>query len=207
MNFEDALNEVLQWPRYDRLTGRSTDISEIATEWIANLLDWIFDRLDFAFPDGSGININTVAAIFAIVGGIVALVAGFILVRSFLRSRVPQQHDLSDIFEELARHNYTVSELIELSQRASDRRIAVRYRYIATLLALNEKQTIQIEPSATNAIIMRQVQTAAPQLATHFTMVANIFHLAWFGHKDIHDEAFQEFISAVDMLVSSQKEV
>jgi len=205
MNFDDAMYEVLQRPKYDRLTGRSVDVSQSVGDWLTQLINWIFDQIDIAFPEGSGINTNAVATMFTVIGGIMAIVAGIILVRSFLRSRVPPQYDLHDIFEELAQHNYTVSELIELSQRSTDRRIAVRYRYIAALLALNERQTIRIEPSATNAVILRQIQSNAPQLTAAFTMVADVFHLSWFGYKDVRDDAFHEFTSAVNILVSAHK--
>ena len=201
MSFDEAIYEVLQTSRYDRLTGRSVDFRQVVGEWIERFIIWIISRLGFLFPDGSNVNTNAVAVIFVVVGGLLVIVAGIVLARNFLRSRVVVRHDLRDVFEELANNKYTVVDLLELSRRADSRRVAVRYRYIAALLALNERQIIIIEPSATNAIILRQVRESAAGLVPAFERVADVFHRAWFGNKNVSDEAFDGFVSAVDTLV------
>jgi len=201
MTFDGAMYEILQMPRYDRLMGRSLDFRQVIFEWIERLLDWIFSRLSFVFPDIPDINTGAVATIFVIVGGIVVVVAGLILMRSIIRARTLEEYDLHDIFEELADKKYTVADLINLSENAPNRRIGVRYRYIAVLLALNERQIIRIEPSATNAIILRQIKDSAPNLSAPFSKVAEAFHRAWFGHKEVSDEAFAGFLTASDTLL------
>ncbi|MCL2215730.1 MAG: hypothetical protein FWB91_01790 [Defluviitaleaceae bacterium] len=202
MNFDDALYEVLQTSRYDRLTGRSVDFRQVFMEWLERALVWLLSRLNFAFPEGSEINTGVVATVFVVVGALIVGVAGVLLARTFLRSRVVEEYDLHDIFEELADKKYTVADLLNLSKNAENRRLAVRFKYIATLLALNERQTIRIKPSATNSIILKQIKASTPGLVASFIVVAEVFHRSWFGYKNITDEMFEKFISATDTLVS-----
>jgi hypothetical protein len=205
MRFDDALHEVLQGRRYNRLTGRSRNwrevISDFFDEWLASLLE----RLNLSWPTG-GEETRVVPLIFAVIGGILLTVGIIVLVRMFLRGRRPKVHDLSSIFEELAQNNYTVAELLELCQNTDDRRTAVRYRYIAALLALNEREMIQILPSATNAIILRGLKKDFPTLAIPFTEMANGYHMAWFGYKMIDDDAYARFCAAGDVLTGISHE-
>jgi hypothetical protein len=122
-------------------------------------------------------------------------------VRAFLRSRVPKQHTLEDIFEEMRMH--TVSDLLEMSRSAENTRIAVRYKYIAAILHLNENDIITIEPSATNAVILRQLRDT--NFSAPFSQIADAFHLTWFGHKDLSDENFQKFDLAVGAVVKTDE--
>jgi CDP-glycerol glycerophosphotransferase (TagB/SpsB family) len=120
-----------------------------------------------------------------------------------LQSRKQVKHDLSHMFEELAQKNYTVAELLTLSQNADDRRIAVRYRYIAALLALNERNIIHINPSATNALILQSLQANRPALANPFTHMMHVYHLSWFGYKEIDEKGFSLFCEAGDVLMGA----
>ncbi|MCL2841499.1 MAG: DUF4129 domain-containing protein [Defluviitaleaceae bacterium] len=205
MSFDEALYEVLQTSRYDRLTGRNMSIQQIFLEWLDRLILWFFDQFDFAFPDTPDINTGAVATVFVVIGGIIVLVTGFVLLRSLFRSRIIEAYDLQDIFEELTNKKYTVADLMELSEKSENRRFAIRYRYIAVLLSLNERQIIRIEPSATNAIILRQIKDSAVKFVSPFSQVADVFHRSWFGHKHVSDDVFQGFISAVDTLVRSEQ--
>ena len=114
-------------------------------------------------------------------------------------------HDLSEIFEELAGRNYTIEQLLALGRNAGSRRIAIRYQYIAALLALDEKQTIYIRPSATNALILREIKNNAPHLTEPFSHMAETFHQAWFGHKPVSDEEFVRYNAAVEELIESEE--
>ncbi|MCL2388417.1 MAG: DUF4129 domain-containing protein [Defluviitaleaceae bacterium] len=202
MTFYEAMNEVLQTSRYDFLMGRRVDFQERFWELISRILEWLFSNLEFDMPQGGGVNAGLIATIFAIVGIVLTIIALFVLIRTYLRTRRVTRHELGDIFEEIRNKNYTVSELIELSQKAENTRIAVRYRYIAAILSLNERDIIKIEPSATNAIILRQIRNSSPELAPHFYKIAETFHLAWFGHKSLGEDSMGEFISAVDKVVN-----
>jgi len=199
MTFEESMNEVLESPRYDFLTGRRRDIREVIAEMIDSILDSLFGNLGWDIPDPVSENTAVIATVFSVVALIIISVAAFVLIRAFLRMRIPKRHTLSDIFEELRTH--TVAELLELSRSAPNRRTAVRYKYIAAILHLNENNIIVIEPSATNAIILKQIKNSAPQLSNHFSQIADAFHLTWFGHKNFSDENFEKFNDAVGAVV------
>ncbi|MCL2189263.1 MAG: hypothetical protein FWB87_10905 [Defluviitaleaceae bacterium] len=199
MTFNDAMNAVLQTRRYDRLTGRTRNLREMIIDQLNRLIDSILNRFDFTLPQGTGDG-RIIPLLFAIVGGILVLASIFVLVRIFLQKRKPKTHDLSDIFEELRNRDYTVSDLLSLSDNATDRRTAIRYRYIAALLSLNEQALIHISPSATNAVILRQLKQARSDLASPFTDMANTYHLAWYGYKEISDDILTHYHTAGEKL-------
>ena len=196
--FDDALYEVLSWRRYDRLMGRTVDV----WGWLLERLEWLFwqitDRL--TFPEDTEFNVSAIATVFGIVGILLAVAAAVIIVRSLIKNRMVKDYSLHDVFEELENRTYTVQELVGLSDSVKEERYAVRYRYIAALLILDEKQVIKITPSATNRQIESQISMNAPNLSPAFGQIVNTFHLSWFGYKEIGNERFKQFTEAVDGL-------
>jgi len=196
------MNEVLETSRYDFLTGRRVDFRDIIMDFFDTVFTWLFENLGFSLPSPVGANTNLIATLFTIVAIALALIASFVLLRAYLKTRIPKRHTLADIFEEA--RNHTVAELIHLSNATPDRRTAIRYKYIAAILSLNENDIIIIEPSATNAIILRQIKSTSPALAAPFAQIADSFHLTWFGHKELDDEKFNSFNIAINKVISSE---
>ena len=199
--FDEALYEVLGWRRYDRLMGRTIDVWGWILERLEWFFNWIFDRLNFA--DDTEFNVTAIATIFGIVGILLVLIAAVIIVRSLIKNRRVKDYNLHEVFEELENRAYTVHELISLSDSVKEVRFAVRYRYIAALLILDEKQVVKIEPSATNRLIESQIKTHAPDLVSVFAQIAHTFHLAWFGYKEIGTEDFERYTQAVSDLAKT----
>jgi len=202
VNFYDAMNDVLGRRRYDRLMGRNWS----PWETIDNALD--------ALPSPPPVQMNRtmgiapLGTIFILVGSVIVLVVIIVLVLNYLNNRVVKEYDLSDIFEELAQRNYTVQELIHLSQTAKDKRLAIRYRYIAALLSLNERDIINISPSATNATILRELKDSPfSSLSSAFSHTVDVFHLSWFGFKDITDQGFFDFANSVNTLIAGGEKI
>jgi hypothetical protein len=202
MRFNEAMYEVLETRRYDRLMGRTRNIREIVSDFIERQIIAFFDWLNLTFPEGIG-NARAIPVIFAIVGGILLAVGVFVLIRMIYFSRRAKVFTLADLFEELADNRYTVGDLLAKSNQTNDRRLAVRYRYIAALLALDEKSVIQISPSATNALILRALKQNHPLMVQPFAEVADTFHLAWFGNKEITDHRFGLFCAAGERLIGA----
>ena len=200
--FDDALYEVLNLRRYDRLMRRTIDAWGWVLERLERLVSWIFNRLNFA--EDTDFNVTAIATIFGIVGILVAVVAAFIIIRSLIKNRRVVDYNLHDVFEELENRSYTVHELISLSDNLKDERFSVRYRYIAALLILGEKKIIKIEPSSTNRLIEHQIKNHAPHLTPIFMQIANTFHLSWFGYKEIGKENFEMFANSVSQLLKEQ---
>lgn len=199
IDFEQAMYEVLETSRYDFLTGRRIDIREHVGELFYRFLVWFARAFDIILPIGEAGNIRMIASVFSIVAIVLIIIAFVVLIRTYSRRRKPVEHTLEDIFEEIK--NHTVAELLQLSKSATDNRIAVRYKYIAVILWLDENDIISIEPSDTNAIILRQIKTSAPHMVSPFTQIANAFHLTWFGHKNLNDESITDFNLAVETVV------
>jgi len=202
INFYDAMNEVLARRRYDRLMGRNWS----PWETIDNAID--------ALPSPPPVQMNrtqgitSLGTIFIIVGAIIVAIVVIVLILNYLNNRVVKEYDLSDIFEELAQRNYTVQELVHLSQTAKDKRLAIRYRYIAALLSLNERDIIHISPSATNATILNELMDSPfSSLSSAFSHTADVFHLSWFGFKDITDQGFFDFANSVSLLIAGGEKV
>ena len=196
--FDDALYEVLALRRYDRLMGRRFDFWGFVLERLERLVEWIVSRINF---DGDiTFNTSVIAAIFGVVGIILASVAAIVILRSLFTNRKARSYNLHEVFQELDNRSYTVHELISLSNSVGNERFAVRYRYIAALLILNEKRVIKIEPSATNKLIEKQIKEHAPHLGPLFEEIADVFHLSWFGFKKIADDDFISFVNSIDQL-------
>jgi len=202
MTFYEAMQEVLQTSRYDWLTGRRVDIRTLISEWIVRFFENLFNNINLNIPTPQlGYDFNILSVIFMLVGAILLIVAAVILFRVLMRRRSIEYYDLSDIFEELKHHS--VSDLVNLSDTATDRRFAIRYRYIAALLHLNEEHIIEIRPSATNAKILAQIKETYPSLVPVFEDMADIFHRGWFGYKNISDPVYDNFATAVDSILTT----
>jgi hypothetical protein len=204
MNFYDAMNEVLETPRYDFLTGRRVSVRDTIFELVDRFFSWLFRNVSFNFSGGGGGVFGLVVTVILLVVIVLAIIAAVFLVRSRISSRQVKRHSLSDIFEEIK--NFSVDELIELSDKAEDMRFFVRYRYIAAILSLNEKALVKISPSATNAVILRQIKENAPPIFEQFYLIAETFHYSWFGYKEIGDGAKKAFDSAVGKVVNHAKD-
>lgn len=202
--FDDAMREVLSQSRYDRLTGRALDLKQIVSDALMRILEFILKRLRFNLPDMGGFRTDIYVYVFIAVGVLLLVVITGITLRLLARRRKAAVHDLSDLFEELAQKQYTVDELLRLSQareKVENLREAVRFRYIAVLVGLNERQVIFIEKSKTNAVLLAELNAAEPALAPVFSDVVDTFHHAWFGYKPVAAERYTEFLKNTDDLL------
>ena len=200
-DFDIALYEVLQRSRYDGLMGRYNIEENDPFDFLNSILERLPD-INLNISDDYSYNQSIIGTIFVVIGVILAVVALVVLIRTFMYNRKVAKYDLSDIFEELTNRNLTVADLINLSQTAANKRLAVRYRYIASLLALDESNIIQIRPSATNAIIFNEIKNTKPELANAFYHTMDVFQRTWFGYKNITDEEFFSFANAVTVLIT-----
>jgi hypothetical protein len=202
MGFNETMQEILETRRYDRLMGRTRNIWASIADFIEGRVDALLRRLNITFPWGEN-DTSVIPLIFAIIGGVLFAVGLFVLIRMLIRVRRPKAHNLLGLFEGLTDKGYTVSDLLTMSNEAETQRLSIRYRYIAALLALDERQIIKISPSATNASILRIIKNEHPPLVKPFTDMANIFHLAWFGYKEIGDTDYLMLCAAGDKLMDA----
>jgi hypothetical protein len=198
--FNEAMYDVLQTSRYNRLTGRTTDIRGMVEDAAARLYRFLLERFGNRFLEGTGINTDAVALFFAFCGLITFLIITIVLIRKIKNKKIKPRHVFQDVFEEIINKNKTALEWITVSQKhfdAGEYREAVRYRYIAGLTALHERKIITIKPAKTNAQIAAELFSAAPGLNPFFNMMTDCFHRVWFGVKPLEEGEFQKLSSSV----------
>lgn len=203
--FEEAMEEVLQQSRYDRLTGRVLDLRETIEDAIIRFLEFIVERLSFNLPDNPNINSDVMAVIFSVAGILALLFLTLYFIRRIRLGRSKTTHEMSDLMAEIAKRSLTAAEWLALSQQHFDKgakREAVRYRYIASLVALDDKKTIRLHAAATNAQIAGQLAAAAPGLASAFDTTTDCFHRAWFGYKPLDENEYEAFAKAAEVLMA-----
>ncbi|MDR1664564.1 MAG: DUF4129 domain-containing protein [Clostridiales bacterium] len=203
--FDGTLREVLNGRKYDRLTGRAVDFGEMVFDFFRRVIAFILDLFNIRLPDGSGYNTNLYAVIFTAAGIIILLAAAGVILRKMMkRRRGNGGGGLSDIFEELARKNYTLDELLKLSDARSAEghmREAVRFRFIAELVALRDKKILRLNQSKTNAQLLYELTRNAPGLADSFAKTVDFYHAAWFGGKPVTAEKYAGYSALIKKIL------
>lgn len=204
--FYEAMLEVLERPEYDILTGRTVDYQQIIMEAIGRAVISLFERINIRLPDSPEYNPEALTYVFIVVAIFMLLSASmgvtYILIKR--RGRKARQDAYSAaIFDDIASNRFSLSDLLRLSKEHADKsqlREAVRYNYIAVLVALNDKQTIKVDKSKTNAQLIRDMSQAAPALLDQFTQVVDIFQQTWFGKKNIDADRYRLFSAEAEAI-------
>lgn len=205
--FETAMQEVLEGPRYDILTGRAIDYQQVIMEAIGRALISLLERIYLNMPDSPAYNLELITLIFVIVAALVLLGASTGLAYFFLRRRgrrATSEAATQALFDDIAQGRFSLSELLRLSREYEEKRQfrdAVRHSYIAVLVALDEKRTISVDKSKTNAQLARELNQAAPGLHSPFVAVVDMFHQSWFGLKTVEEEGYYSFRSKTEELL------
>ena len=188
MTFDQAMTEVLERSRYNYLTDRGFNIRAAVSDAFERLIEFLLYQLNFVFPEISEIDNNLLSAIFIVP---VVIAASIAIVYIFRRvKRQEKSFQLDDIFEEVRSRRYTVSELLALSRQAAEQRASIRFMFIAIILSLDERRIIEITPSATSALIGRQIMANRPAMLDAHRLVASTYERAWFGKKLVNDANF-----------------
>ena len=209
--FYDAMNEVLSRPHYDILTGRAVDHQQMIMEAIGRAVVGLIEQLQLNIPEYTEYNTDTLILIFAAVSALllfgIAAWAVFIILRR-RRKKTENTAHVSAIFDEIENKRYSLHDLIKASKQLAEKsqyRDAVRLKYIAVLVSLNEKRTIKVNKSKTNAQLARELGIAAPDLYNHFVAVADSFHKAWFGFKKIDEDKYTRFSFNAEGILNAEK--
>ena len=209
-SFYDAMQEVLNRPQYDILTGRSVDYQQLITEALGRAAISLLERVRLHMPDSPDYNIDALIFVFIVAAALLLLATSMGATYLYLkhRKRRGRWDDVSSsvaaIFDDIENKRFSLSDLIRTSQeyaKNNQLRDAVRYYYIAVLVSLDDNRTIYVEKSKTNAQLAQELAAAAPDLFGPFTAVINIFHEAWFGQKSIDDNKYYNFVSCVEEII------
>jgi len=164
----------------------------IAASPLGSILDAIGQFLNNLFAGGSGRAANWVALIVA---GVIVAAAFVFAGNRILRPFVPQAAGPDD---DLNAAGLTRIDAAGARARAAalatagEYREAVRYRYLATLLALDEAGRLRIDEATGNRDILRQAR-ATPRLAEALTPVVRLFDLFLFGHVPVTRDDYEQY--------------
>jgi len=209
MGFNEAMQEVLELPKYDILTGRAVDYQQIITDALVNALINIISRINLSLNDSPEYNLQLILNFFIVIAALIFLGAAIGIVYILLKLRARKNHELgvTEIFENVENKRYTLSDLLRHSVKYAEMREyrkAIRHKYIAILVKLNDNNTIQVNKSKTNYRLSNELSVAAPDLSESFGIVVNMFHASWFGKQDVCEEDFNFFSKAAEELLHAK---
>ena len=206
-SFSHAMYEVLQRPEYDILTGRAADYQQIIADAVERFIISLFERISLRMPDTPVYNLEAITVIFVIVAALLLLAASMgitylILIRR--GKKAATDSTMSVIFDDIANKRFTLSDLLGNSRKYAENgqfRDAVRYLYIAVLVALHDKNTIKVDKHKTNAQLAQELSLASPALLEPFGVIIDIFQQSWFGLKDVDENRFHRFAAVAEEIL------
>lgn len=205
--FDEAMYEVLARPKYDILTGRAVDYQQIIMEALGRAIIGLLDRVQLNVPDPGAYDLRAMTYVFVIVAAIlllgVAMGLTYIILKRRAR-RARQNSDISAIFEDIANKQYTLPQLLKKSREFADAnqlREAVRCYYIAVLVSLENKRTIKVDKSKTNAQLIEEIAQKAPALSSYFALVVDLFQQSWFGFKPVDEDGYRKFTANAEEIL------
>ena len=210
-DFYIAMQEVLSRSQYDILTGRAVDYRQIIMEALGRAVISLLERVRLRIPDSTDYNVEVLIFTFIIAAALLLLGVSMALTYILLKRRRKRStaNSVATIFDDIAHKRFTLSDLLHTSQEYADKnqfRDAIRYYYIAVLVFLDDKRTIRVDKSKTNAQLARELQQAAPYISNSFISVVGVFEEAWFGHRAIDKERYGHFAINVDEILDRADE-
>lgn len=202
--FYEAMQEVLERPQYDILTGRAVDYQQMIMEAIGRAIISLLEQVNLSMPDSASYNLQAITFIFVVIAALLLLAASMGITYFLLKRmgrKAKQEASVSALFDDIAHQRFTLSDLLRISREFEEKRQfrdAVRHHYIAVLVALNDKHAIQVDRSKTNAQLLKELASTAPALNESFVSVVDVFHSTWFGKKDIEEEAYRRFAACAE---------
>ena len=198
-DFSGAMQEVLQRPDYDILTGRAIDYQQVIMEALGRAIISLLEQVRLSLPYSPEYNLQAMTFAFIISAALLLLAASMGITYLILKRRgrkIAINTHASAIFDDIANKRFTLSELLDLSleyARRHEFRDAIRHYYIAVLVDLHDKNTIRVDKSKTNAQLSKELESADPALLGPFVSLVDIFHKVWFGNKSIDEEKYRLF--------------
>jgi len=200
--FDQGMRQVLKSRKYDVLAGRSVDVRKAVAQFIRDILERVFGRINIVFPqigDAPGWIGYAVLAVAALI----VFAAAALIIRAVVRRRrrvsaVP----VGDIFAGV--------ELSSLEQLLRDCGVfaaagnymeALRRMFIALLWSLNGARLIRLDKAKTNGQLKREIERNAPAYAGRFGFLSDMFSYAWYGKKGVDAEKWSDYSQMAQALM------
>lgn len=103
-----------------------------------------------------------------------------------------------DVDEDLS--EIDLDEKIRESVANSEYRMAIRYLYLKTLKALNERNAIKIHAKATNNDYLQQMRTSARY--NEFALLTRIYEYVWYGEFQPGNQQFEKIHNNFNQFIS-----
>lgn len=100
----------------------------------------------------------------------------------------------------------TAYQQAQTNSQAGDYRTAVRYLYLSTLLALDERDILRYDRSATNREYLRRVADQ-PDLHHLLRDVVDVFDRVWYGFQPISHDTYDTYAERVAALQKTRRRV
>ena len=205
--FYMAMQEVLERPQYDILTGRAVDYQQVIMEAISRAVLNLLERVRLRIPDSPVYNLEALTFFFVVAVALLLLGTSMgvtYVILKYRRKRVSHTASVAAIFDDIANKKFSLSDLLGMSQKYAEKdqlRDAVRYYYMAVLVALDDRRTIRVDKSKTNAQLARELSAAAPYLSEAYLSVVGVFEESWFGKKKVDEGRYRHFAAYAEEIL------
>lgn len=199
-----ALNEVLARPEFQATPTEPNLLERLRRQLLSVINDWLV----WLFPDNVGwAGGNWVLTILLpLVLGVVLLMVIVVGIRrlasDFVSTTAVDKNGWQGGESLTAAKAY---QQAQTTSSAGDYRTAVRYLYLSTLLALDERDILRYDRAATNREYLRRVADQ-PHLYTLLTDVVDVFDRVWYGFQPISRETYNTYAERVAALQRSRSE-
>lgn len=192
------LESILSRPPFEQpesITRSESYVSKFL-DWLIRLIDGVLEPVANVGPGPANILgwVITTLALLLIVGVLIYLLL------SLRRASGREAHlDDDTLLEERITSAQAMQHASEQVQHG-DRRTAVRYLYLASLLWLDERELLRYDRALTNREYLRQLTN--PELRTHLAPVIETFDRVWYGYSTLNADEFDTYEQRVKALRS-----
>lgn len=208
MTYDKAVDSALRNLKYSDFFDKKDQLINNVKEAILNFFMGLLKKLrlpDIKFRGEPLAYSTTLLVIAAVVVLIILLAVAIILVRRNAKRKRRLPPGMNEIFQMLDDKRLSANDLMNQSDglaRQEEYREAVRYRYIALLWLMNERQLLNIRQSQTNNQIIEDLNRKRPDLLPDFRYIVDLFNFSWFGMKKISVSHYDEFRACYDGLLT-----
>jgi hypothetical protein len=150
--------------------------------FITDALNALYQRF-VTWLGNATVDNTTSSGVFAVV--LVFLIGLFaFLVARGAAARLVADHAV-DRPEALPATSAGASQLAEAAAAAGEYRNALRYLFRATLLALQERELVELRPGLTNREYLRALRLGAGASHAALAGLIDLFDVTWYGHRPV----------------------
>ncbi len=194
----ETLNEVLARPEFQATPSEPNLFERLRRQVLSVINEWLVWLLpqDVAWSGGNWLFTILLPAVLGVIL-LLVIVLGIRRLATDLVNTTAVDSNGWQTGESLTAA--TAYEQAQSTSSAGDYRTAVRYLYLSTLLALDERDILRYDRAATNREYLRRV-VDQPDLHTLLRDVVDVFDRVWYGFQPISRETYDTYAERVAAL-------